>query len=107
MWAVFSSPTLVLVFASGIYARHHRRQIQMEDGTWVESLTHEERKEHFDKLRRNGSKGRMYLYLGLACNMGGLAIVQLITRMARRPEPPFIFWSFYRGYFVSCRLCLA
>ncbi len=104
MWAVFFLAPLVLVFASGIYARHHRRQIQMEDGTWVESLTHEERKEHFDKLRRNGSKGRMYLYLGLACNMGGLAIVQLVHAW-HGDRSHLLFLEFLSGFTLYLAVC--
>jgi RNA polymerase sigma factor (sigma-70 family) len=76
IWAAFFLAPLVLVFGLGKYAKHRRRQIQIEDGTWVKPMTREQRKEQFDKLRRNGSKGRMFLYLGLACNMGGLAIIQ-------------------------------
>jgi RNA polymerase sigma factor (sigma-70 family) len=77
IWAAFFLAPLVLVFVLGKYAKQRRRQIQVKDGTWVETMTREQRIEHFDKLRRNGSKGRMFLYLGLACNMGGLAIIQL------------------------------
>ena len=52
------------------------RQIQIEDGTWVEPMTREQRKEYLDKLRRNGSKGRMYGYLSLACCMGTDALIE-------------------------------
>jgi len=78
MWPVLFLAPLVPAFALGKYAKHRRRQIQIEDGTWVEPMTHDERKEHFDKLRRNGSRGRMYLYIAMACNMGGLAIMELV-----------------------------
>jgi hypothetical protein len=104
VWAVFFCAPLILVFALGKYARHRRRQIQIEDGTWVEPMTPEERKEHFDKLRRNGSRGRMYLYLGLACNMGGLAIVQLV-RAWNGDRNHLLFLGFLSGFTLYLAIC--
>jgi hypothetical protein len=91
IWAAFFLAPLVLVFVLGKYAKQRRRKIQVEDGTWIEPMTREQRIEHFDKLRRNGSKGRMFLYLGLACNMGGLAIIQLTH--ARNGNRSHVYFS--------------
>jgi RNA polymerase sigma factor (sigma-70 family) len=104
IWTVFFFAPLVLVFALGKYARHHRRQIQIEDGTWVEPMTHEERKEHFNKLRRHGSRGRMYLYLGLACNMGGLTIIQLV-RAWNGDRNHLLFLGFLSGFTLYLAIC--
>ena len=104
IWAVFFFAPLVLVFALGKYARHRRRQIQIEEGTWVEPMTREERKEHFDKLRRNGSRGRMYLYLGLACNMGGLAIIQIV-RAWNGDRNHLLFLGFLSGFTLYLAIC--
>ncbi|HEY5042598.1 MAG TPA: RNA polymerase sigma factor [Verrucomicrobiae bacterium] len=104
MWVIFFFAPLALLFALGKYARHHRRQIQIEDGTWVEPMTHEQRKEHFDKLRRNGSKGRMYLYLGLACNMGGLAIIQL-AHTWNGDRSHLLFLEFLSGFTLYLAVC--
>jgi RNA polymerase sigma factor (sigma-70 family) len=67
--AFFLSAPLACLFLADKYARRRRRQIQIEDGTWVKSepMTREQRKEYFDKLHRNGSKARVYFYLGMAC----------------------------------------
>jgi hypothetical protein len=40
-------------------------------------MTREQRKEYLNKLRRNGSKAQVYLYLGMACGMGTDAIIEL------------------------------
>jgi RNA polymerase sigma factor (sigma-70 family) len=61
---------LVYIFVFVLFSKHRRRQIQMEDGIYVE-WTRERRKEYFAKLRRNGSRKDMYIYLSLAC--GSLA----------------------------------
>ena len=98
-WAVFFLAPLVLVFALGKYARHHRRRIQIEDGTWVEPMTHEQRKEHFDKLRRNGSKGRMYLYLGLACCMGTDAFIEF-KHVWNGDHSHLLFLEFLSGFIL-------
>jgi RNA polymerase sigma factor (sigma-70 family) len=78
VWAALFFGPLAYVFMLGKYAKRRRRQIQIEDGTWVEPMTREQRKEYLGKLRRNGSKAQVYLYLGLACNCGGLAIIQFM-----------------------------
>jgi len=103
-WAVFFLAQFVLIFALAKYLRHHRRQVQIEDGTWVEPMNPEERKEHFDKLRRNGSRGRMYLYLALACNMGGLAIMQL-AHAWNRDRSHLLFLGFLSGFTVYLTVC--
>src|SRR5439155_18799456 len=63
-WAALFFGPLAVAFMSGTFFRYQRRQIQIEEGTWVDSeaMTPEKRKEYFDKLRRNGSKARVYLY---------------------------------------------
>jgi RNA polymerase sigma factor (sigma-70 family) len=76
LWAVFCFGLLACVFMLGNYAKRRRRQIQIEDGTFVEPMAREQRKEYLDRLRRNGSKGKVYLYLAMAANMGGLAFVE-------------------------------
>ena len=70
---------LAYLFVLAKYAKHRRRQIQIEDGTWVESepMTNEQRKEFSANLRRNGSKRGVYLYLGMACNMFALVMIEL------------------------------
>jgi hypothetical protein len=75
-WAVFPFILLACVFVLGKYEKHRRRQIQIEDGTWVEPMTREQRKKYLDKLRLKGSKGRLYLYLSLACCMAADAIIE-------------------------------
>jgi len=104
MWAVFFLAPLVLVFSLGKYMKHRRRQIQIEDGTWVKPMTHEERREHFYNLRRNGSKGRMYLYLGLACNMGGLAIMELV-HVWHGDRGHLLFLAFLSGFTLCLAVC--
>ena len=66
------------VFGSLFFLYKSERQKQIENDTGVESepMTREKRKEILAKIRRHGSKARVYLYLALACNMGGLAIIQ-------------------------------
>ena len=66
------------VFGSLFFLYKSERQKQIENDTGVESepMTREKRKEILAKMRRHGSKARVYLYLALACNMGGLAIIQ-------------------------------
>jgi len=75
-WAALLCFPLAFAFLLGKYEKHRRRQIQIEDGTWVEPMAREQRKEYFEKLRRNGSKARMYGYLGTACCMGTDAIIE-------------------------------
>ncbi len=67
----------LLVFGSLFFLYKNVRQQRIENGTEVktEQVTREKRKEILTKIRRHGSKARVYLYLGLACNMGGLAII--------------------------------
>jgi RNA polymerase sigma factor (sigma-70 family) len=77
VWAAVFFGPLAYVFMLGKYAKRRRRQIQIEDGTWVEPMTREQRKEYLDKLRRHGSKAQVYLYLSLACCMGTDAIIEL------------------------------
>jgi hypothetical protein len=57
---------LVYAFVFVLFSKRRRRQIQMEDGTYVE-MTRERRKEYFTNLRRNGSRRNVYIYLSLAC----------------------------------------
>jgi RNA polymerase sigma factor (sigma-70 family) len=68
-----------LVFILNKFAKRQRRNIQIEDGTYTESetVTREQRKEFLENLRRNGSKKHVYLYLGMACNMFGLVVIEL------------------------------
>ena len=73
-WAVLP---LVYIFVSVLISKRRRRQIQMEDGTYVE-MTRERRKEYLAKLRRNGSRKDMYIYLSLAC--GSLAELLIESR---------------------------
>jgi RNA polymerase sigma factor (sigma-70 family) len=118
-WAVFFFAPLVLVFALGKYARYGRRQIQMEDGTWVEPMTPEGRKEQFAELcrmtpegrkehiakqRGKGSKGRMYLYLGMACNMGGLAIMELV-HVWKGDRGHLLFLASLSGFTLYLAVC--
>jgi RNA polymerase sigma factor (sigma-70 family) len=77
VWAALFFGPLAYVFMLGKYAKRRRRQIQIEDGTWAEPMTREQRKEYLNKLRRNGSKAQVYLYLGMACGMGTDAIIEL------------------------------
>jgi RNA polymerase sigma factor (sigma-70 family) len=71
--------SLIFVFILGRFARGRRRQIQIEDGTWVkpEPMTAEQRQEFLAKSRQQGSKWRLYLYLGMACNMAALVMLEL------------------------------
>jgi len=103
-WVVVFVVPLLLVFALGKYATHRRRQIQIEDGTWVEPMTHQERREHREYLRRNGSRGRMYLYLGMACNMGGLAIMELV-HVSHGDRNHLAFLVFLSGFTLCLALC--
>lgn len=55
------------------------RQQQIENRTYAQSgpMTSEKRQEILALKRRHGSKASVYLYLGMACNMGGLLFIQL------------------------------
>jgi len=70
---------LAYLFMLAKYAKYRRRQIQIEDCTWVEAhpMNREQRMEFSAKLRRHGSKGSVYLFLGMACSMFALAMIQL------------------------------
>jgi uncharacterized membrane protein YbhN (UPF0104 family) len=59
---------LVLAVLFGLIFKQRRRQIQKEDGT---------HREMTDDQRHNGSKRRVFLYLGLACNMLGLLLIEI------------------------------
>lgn len=104
VWAVFFLTPLVLVFGLGKYAKHRRRQIQIADGTWVKPMTQEQRKEYFEKLRRNGSKGRMYLYLGLACCMGTDAITEG-EHLWNGDHTRLVFLEFLSGFILYLLVC--
>ena len=101
-WTALFFVPLALVFTLDKYAKHHRRQIQIEDGTWVEPLTREQRKKYLEKLRCNGSKAQMYLYLGLACCMASDAIIQLKQFRSGDLKHP-LFLVFLMGFtFLLC-----
>jgi len=66
---------LVLIILFGLIFRQRRRQIQREAGTHRE-MTGDQRREFLADLRRNGSKRQVFLYLGIACNMLGLLLIE-------------------------------
>ncbi len=55
-----------------------RRQIQIEDGTWMESepVKDKQRKEFLANAPTNGSKRNMYIYLSQACLFLGMAMTK-------------------------------
>jgi hypothetical protein len=82
----------------------NKAEVNAKDVSGLEPMTHEESKEHFDKLRRNGSRGRMYLYLGLACNMGGLAIIQ-VAHVWNGDRSHLLFFEFLTGFTLYLAVC--
>jgi RNA polymerase sigma factor (sigma-70 family) len=98
-WAAFPFALLAYVFISGIYAKHRRHQIQIEDGTWVKPFTRAQRKEYLDQLRRHGSKAQVYLYLGLACCMATDAFIEL-KRFWNGDHSHLLFLVFLLGFIL-------
>jgi hypothetical protein len=68
---------IALMVLIGKLANRHRRRILAEDGVSVKPLTPAEREDYFARIRLHGSKTHAFLYLGMACNMGGLVAVQI------------------------------
>jgi hypothetical protein len=73
----------------------------MEEGTRVE-MTAAQRQEFLANLRRHGSKRQVYLYLGMACNMFGLLLLE--SRHLQDKPAPHYFFIFLSVFFVI--LCL-
>lgn len=68
IWAIIFSVQLIFISGLGLYSKQRRRQIRIEDGTYV-AMTSERRKEFFKNVSQHGSKRNVYLYLSLACCM--------------------------------------
>jgi RNA polymerase sigma factor (sigma-70 family) len=90
-----------------LYKNVRQQQIENDLNVGSEPMTREKRKEILAKIRRHGSKARVYLYLGLACNMGGLAIIQLVHAWNGDQRHLYFFGIFIGIYFVSIHSSLA
>jgi len=92
-WAALPLALLACAFTMGAYAKHRRRQIQLEDGTWVKPMDREQRKSYRDNQRRHGSKAQVYLYMGLACCMVTDVIIE-IRQIWNTGQGHFLFAGF-------------
>jgi RNA polymerase sigma factor (sigma-70 family) len=85
------------LFMVNIYAKRHHRQIQTEDGTRTEPMTHWRRKEYLENLHRNGSKAQVYLYLSLACAMSTDVSIEF-RRVWNGDRSHLLFLAFLSGF---------
>jgi len=99
MWLVLPLALLACTFILGACAKYRRRQIQMEDGTWVKPMDHEQRKEYLANQRRHCSKAQVYLYLGLACCMVTDVIIEL-RQILNTGHGHFLFLGFLSVFTV-------
>ncbi len=87
---------VVLTSLFGLIFKQWRRQIRKEEGTHRE-MTDDLRREILADQRRNGSKRQVFLYLGLACNMLGLL---LIEARQIQGKPAHYYFAIFLAAFV-------
>jgi RNA polymerase sigma factor (sigma-70 family) len=87
------------VLGSLFFLYKSERQKKIENGTGMESdpMTLQKRKEILAKIRQHGSKARVYFYLAVACNMGGLAIIEF-KQAWNGDQKHLLFLEFLLGF---------